>query len=96
MQDVIGQVGRTPPTVTLDERDMDVAQMEETVLDHYRQRALEEKIDLSIGEQLDQDLVGPLRARGRRRHRRRHAAARRATGDDPRGDPVLGRLARAW
>jgi hypothetical protein len=31
--------------------------MEETVLDHYRQRQLAEKIDLQIGEQLDQDLM---------------------------------------
>lgn len=57
VQEVITKVGRTEAPVTLDERDMDVAQMEETVLDHYRQRALEEKIDLSIGDQLDQDLV---------------------------------------
>jgi hypothetical protein len=57
MQGVMERLGRTPPPVTLDERDLDVAEMEETVLDHYRQRALDEKIDLSIGEQLDQDLV---------------------------------------
>lgn len=57
VEEVIAKVGRSQPQVTLDERDMDVDQMEETVLDHYRQRALEEKIDLSIGEQLDQDLA---------------------------------------
>lgn len=57
VHETITKVGRTTAPVTLDERDMDVNQMEETVLDHYRQRALEEKIDLSIGDQLDQDLV---------------------------------------
>lgn len=57
VQQVCEQVGKNAPVVTLDERDMDVEQMEETVLDHYRQRMLEEKIDLSIGEHLDQDLV---------------------------------------
>lgn len=57
MQDVVTKVGRTDAPVTLTDRDMDVGEMEETVLDHYRQRALEEKIDHSIGEQLDQDLA---------------------------------------
>lgn len=57
MQDVVAKVGREAAPVTLTERDMDVGEMEETVLDHYRQRALEEKIDHSIGEQLDQDLA---------------------------------------
>ena len=64
MQDTITRIGRTAAPVTLDERDMDVAQMEETVLDHYRQRALEEKIDLSIGDQLDQDLIALFEAEG--------------------------------
>jgi hypothetical protein len=64
MQEVITRVGRTPAPVTLDERDVDVTEMEETVLDHYRQRALEEKIDLSIGEQLDQDLVALFEGEG--------------------------------
>jgi hypothetical protein len=64
VQDVILKVGRTSPPVTLDERDVDVTEMEETVLDHYRQRALEEKIDLSIGEQLDQDLIALFEAEG--------------------------------
>jgi hypothetical protein len=36
--------------------------MEETVLDHYRQRQLAEKIDLQIGDQLDQDLVNLFEA----------------------------------
>jgi hypothetical protein len=62
MAEVGARIGRTPPPVTLDERDMDVGEMEETVLDHYRQRALEEKIDLSIGDRLDQDLVALFEA----------------------------------
>lgn len=57
MRDVVANVGRTAAPVTLTDRDLDVGEMEETVLDHYRQRALEEKIDHSIGEQLDQDLA---------------------------------------
>jgi hypothetical protein len=56
VQETVARVGREAPLVTLAERDLDVQQMEETVLDHYRQRAREEKIDHSIGEQLDQDL----------------------------------------
>jgi Putative zinc-binding metallo-peptidase len=56
MQEIVARVGRTVAPVTLDQRDVDVGEMEETVLDHYRQRSLEEKIDLSIGTQLDQDL----------------------------------------
>lgn len=63
--DQIGEkVGRLPPMVTIDERDMDVEQMEETVLDHYRQRMLEEKIDTSIGDKLDQDLLALFEGEG--------------------------------
>ncbi len=47
---------RLPPPVTLDEHDLDVDQMEETVLEHYRLRNLEEKVDVQLGEHLDQDL----------------------------------------
>jgi hypothetical protein len=61
---VVQKVGRTAPGVTLDERDMEVEQMEETVLDHYRQRMLEEKIDTSIGDKLDQDLLALFEAEG--------------------------------
>jgi hypothetical protein len=64
MQATVMQVGRTAPPVTLDERDVDVGEMEETVLDHYRQRTLEEKVDLSIGDQLDQDLSALFEADG--------------------------------
>lgn len=64
MQDVVSKVGRTPAPVTLADRDLDVGEMEETVLDHYRQRALEEKIDLTIGDQLDQDLIALFELEG--------------------------------
>ncbi|MBL8924177.1 MAG: putative zinc-binding metallopeptidase [Myxococcaceae bacterium] len=62
MDAVIAKLGRTPAVVTLDTRDVDVGEMEETVLDHYRQRQLAEKIDLQIGEQLDQDLINLFEA----------------------------------
>jgi Putative zinc-binding metallo-peptidase len=61
---VATKVGRAAPIVTLDERDMDVGEMEETVLDHYRQRMLDEKIDTSIGDKLDQDLLALFEAEG--------------------------------
>jgi hypothetical protein len=51
------RIGKAPPVVSLSERDKDVGQMEETVLDHYRQRAMDEKIELHLGEHLDQDLI---------------------------------------
>lgn len=57
MNETMGALGRSPAIVTLDDRDVDVGEMEETVLDHYRQRQLAEKIDLQIGEQLDEDLI---------------------------------------
>jgi len=57
VQGAVEKLGRTPAVVTLDTRDVDVGEMEETVLDHYRQRQLAEKIDLQIGEQLDHDLL---------------------------------------
>jgi hypothetical protein len=52
------RLGRSPPLVQLAERDLDVEDMEETVLDHYRQRQLEERVELSLREHLDQDLLG--------------------------------------
>jgi Putative zinc-binding metallo-peptidase len=61
---IAAKVGRTAPIVTLNERDMDVEEMEETVLDHYRQRTLDEKIDTSIGDKLDQDLLALFEAEG--------------------------------
>jgi hypothetical protein len=64
VQDAVARVGRQPPTVTLEDRDVDVSEMHVTVLEHYRQRELEEKIDHAIGEQLDQDLVALFEPEG--------------------------------
>ncbi|MFL5321779.1 MAG: putative zinc-binding metallopeptidase [Myxococcaceae bacterium] len=50
------QLGRQSPPVQIQEKDLDVSQMEETVVDYYRQRDLEEKIDVQLREHLDQDL----------------------------------------
>jgi hypothetical protein len=51
-------LGRADPIVQLKSRDLDVDEMEETVLDHYRQRDLAERVDLQLREHLDQDLLG--------------------------------------
>ncbi|MDX2013746.1 MAG: putative zinc-binding metallopeptidase [Myxococcaceae bacterium] len=64
VESLVARIGRTAAPVTLDERDVDVGEMEETVLDHYRQRQLAEKIDLQIGEALDQDLIALFEAPG--------------------------------
>lgn len=55
-------VGRATPPVTLAEPDLEVDQMEETVLDHYRARNLAERVDLQLGDQLDQDLCNLFEA----------------------------------
>lgn len=59
---VVKQLGRAVPPVQIDERDLDVSQMEETVVDYYRQRDLEEKIDVQLREHLDQDLFALFEA----------------------------------
>lgn len=56
MQSVADSMGRLEPTVTLADHDVDVDDMEETVLDHYRQRRIQDKVDVQLGEHLDQDL----------------------------------------
>ncbi|WP_224248913.1 putative zinc-binding metallopeptidase [Hyalangium gracile] len=58
VDEVMKRLGRAPQLVQLAERDLDVEDMEETVLDHYRQRQLEERVELSLREHLDQDLLG--------------------------------------
>ena len=58
------RLGRGELVVTGYERDVDVDEMEETVLDHYRQRDLEEKVDVQMGEHLDQDLLNLFEAPG--------------------------------
>jgi hypothetical protein len=52
----VARLGRTIPPVQLDERDVEVDEMEETVLDHYRARNLRERIELQLNEHLDEDL----------------------------------------
>ncbi|MFT3837219.1 MAG: putative zinc-binding metallopeptidase [Myxococcaceae bacterium] len=67
---VTQMIGKSPPRVSTLERDLDVDEMDVTVLEHYRARDLEEKVDLQLGEHLDQDLsnlfepagVAPVRA----------------------------------
>src|SRR5262249_23723137 len=56
VESTVERLGRSTPVVQLDSRDMAVDEMEGTVLDHYRQRNLAEKMDLQLREQLDQDL----------------------------------------
>jgi hypothetical protein len=53
---IVGERGRAVAPVQLAQRDLDVDDMEETVLDHYRQREFEERVDLPLREHLDQDL----------------------------------------
>ena len=70
VEQAAARLGRQKTEVSLGEPDLDVSEMEETVLDHYRQRELEEKIDLQLQEHFDQDLselfeppgVGPAKA----------------------------------
>ncbi len=54
---VAQKLGQQEPTEKLAERDLDVEEMEETVLDHYRQRDLAEKVDVQLGHHLDEDLI---------------------------------------
>jgi hypothetical protein len=58
------RLGRAIPITQIDSRDVDVDEMEETVLDHYRQRDLAEKVDVQLREQLDQDLCNLFEAPG--------------------------------
>lgn len=53
---LVEKTGRSAPLVELKERDLEVEDMEETVLDHYRQRDLADKADIQINEHLDEDL----------------------------------------
>jgi hypothetical protein len=56
VENTVQRLGRTEPTLQLDSKDIAVDEMEETVLDHYRQRDLSEKVDFQLRDQLDQDL----------------------------------------
>jgi hypothetical protein len=55
-------IGKSPARVNTLERDLDVDEIEVTVLEHYRARDLEEKVDLQLGEHLDQDLANLFEA----------------------------------
>ncbi len=57
VESIAKTLGQTPPLVTLDEHDVDVSEMEETVFDHYLQRNMAERFDAKLGEHLDQDLL---------------------------------------
>jgi hypothetical protein len=63
---LVKEWGRKPPLVTLasPELDEDASVMEETVLDHYRQRELDEKVELQLGESLDGELSELFEAPG--------------------------------
>jgi hypothetical protein len=61
---MVAKHGREAPLVTLGEPDLDVGDMETTVLDHYRQRELDEKVELQLGEQFDANLSEIFEAKG--------------------------------
>jgi hypothetical protein len=56
VQAVVERQGALKAPLSGLEHDLDVDEMEETVLDHYRERNLAEKVDLQLGEHLDLDL----------------------------------------
>jgi len=56
VQSTVTRLGRVEAPVQLIERDLDVDDMEETVLDHYRARQVRERIELQLNERLDADL----------------------------------------
>ena len=56
VEDTVAQLGRTPPRVQLAEPDLTTEEMEGTVQDHYRQRELDEKVDLELRDAFDQAL----------------------------------------
>jgi len=70
VEETVARLGRTPPLVQLAQPDLTTEEMEGTVLDHYRQRELDEKVDLELRDAFDQFLedifegpgVAPVRA----------------------------------
>ena len=64
VQSAVDRLGRESQATSATLRDVDVDEMESTVLDHYRQRDLEEKVDVQMGEHLDQDLLNLFEAPG--------------------------------
>jgi hypothetical protein len=64
VQAIAQTIGKSPARVNTLERDLDVDEMDVTVLEHYRLRDLEEKVDLQLGEHLDEDLASLFEAAG--------------------------------
>jgi hypothetical protein len=56
VENTVQNLGRAEAPVQVNSKDIDVEEMEQTVLDHYRQRDLSEKVDFQLRDQLDQDL----------------------------------------
>ncbi|ATB31163.1 hypothetical protein MEBOL_004625 [Melittangium boletus DSM 14713] len=53
---IVAKLGRRPPVVSLATPDFTTEEMEGTVQDHYRQRDLDEKVDLELRDAFDQSL----------------------------------------
>jgi len=53
---IIQRLGREPPVVRLSTPDFTTEEMEGTVEDHYRQRDLDEKVDVELRNAFDQSL----------------------------------------
>ncbi len=60
----MARLGRTPALVQVAEPDFTTEEMEGTVLDHYRQRELDEKVDLELRDVFDQSLEDIFEGRG--------------------------------
>lgn len=56
VEEIVARLGRAPPVVQLAEPDFTTEEMEGTVLEHYRQRELDEKVDLELRNAFDQSL----------------------------------------
>ena len=57
VEEMVQRLGHAPALVQLSERDLEVNDMEQTVADFYRLRDLDEKVDVALGEKLDQELL---------------------------------------
>ncbi|MFY0573046.1 putative zinc-binding metallopeptidase [Cystobacter fuscus] len=56
VDEIVKRLGRTEPLVNLNTPDLTTEEMEGTVLDHYRQRELDEKVDVELRNAFDQSL----------------------------------------
>ncbi|MET0402704.1 MAG: putative zinc-binding metallopeptidase [Cystobacter sp.] len=56
VDEIVRRLGRTEPLVRLNTPDFTTEEMEGTVQDHYRQRDLDEKVDLELRNAFDQSL----------------------------------------